>query len=253
MIKVIVEEDSSMNDTELKCFVAVADTLSFTKAAERLYFSVPTVTHHIQMLERELGTELFVRTKKKVTMTDAGRIFYINAKQLLSQERLAVQNVKNLQAEKILRIGCTSNSEAFRLIPLLKDMKETYPSIIPEMHVENFDAVLRDLDMEVIDFALGSKTMVEGSSMQYRQLCHIKIYAAFGVQNPLAEKESLTFEDLKDQPLLMMSSQMVPFSDNYPITSLFTTHAAHNHDTVIDLRCLSFSYCRLRGINHSGL
>ena len=52
-----------MNDTELRCFVAVADTLSFTKAAERLYFSVPTVTHHIQMLERELATELFVRTQ----------------------------------------------------------------------------------------------------------------------------------------------------------------------------------------------
>ena len=229
-----------MNDTELRCFVAVADTLSFTKAAERLYFSVPTVTHHIQMLERELATELFVRTKQKVTMTAAGRVFYINAKQLLSQERLAVQNVKNLQADKILRIGCTSNSEAFRLIPLLKGLKTKYPSVIPEIHVENYDAVLRDLDMELIDFALGSKTMVEGSRLEYMKLCPVKVYIAVNFQNPLAARKSVIFEDLGDQPLLLMSPQMVPFNDNYPITKLFTTHAANNYDKMIDLEADAF-------------
>ena len=48
-----------MNTQQLKCFVCVADKLNFTKAAEELFLSVPTVTHHIKNLEEELGTLLF--------------------------------------------------------------------------------------------------------------------------------------------------------------------------------------------------
>lgn len=61
---------------KLKCFVAVADKLSFTQAAEELYFSVPTVTHHIKSLEEQMGVQLLFRDKHSVRLTPAGETFY---------------------------------------------------------------------------------------------------------------------------------------------------------------------------------
>ncbi len=229
-----------MNDTELKCFIAVADTLSFTKAAERMYFSVATVTHHIQVLERELDTQLFIRTKKQVALTDAGKIFYISAKQLLTQERLAINNLKELREGRILRIGCTSNSEAFRLIPLLKKLKTAYHNIIPEIHVEDYNAILRDLEMESIDFALGSKAMARNTGLQYTELCYLRIYASFNVDNPLSRRKSICFDELRDHTLLMLSEKMVPFDEDSPIGDLFAAHATMHHDKVIDLEADAF-------------
>ena len=74
-----------MNTQQLKCFVCVADKLNFTKAAEELFLSVPTVTHHIKNLEEELGTLLFIRTSKIVKLTDAGNHFYADAKDILDK------------------------------------------------------------------------------------------------------------------------------------------------------------------------
>lgn len=70
---------------KLKCFVAVADKLSFTRAADELYFSVPTVTHHIKSLEEQMGVQLLFRDKHSVRLTPAGETFYPVARDILSK------------------------------------------------------------------------------------------------------------------------------------------------------------------------
>ena len=72
-----------MNSQELKCFVVAADRLNFTRAAKELYVTPPTVTHHIQHLEEELGVKLFIRNSKSVQLTTAGEIFYHDAHDIL--------------------------------------------------------------------------------------------------------------------------------------------------------------------------
>lgn len=72
-----------MNSQELKCFVVAADRLNFTRAAKELYVTPPTVTHHIQHLENELGVKLFIRDSKSVQLTTAGEIFYHDAHDIL--------------------------------------------------------------------------------------------------------------------------------------------------------------------------
>lgn len=64
-----------MNSQELKCFVVAADRLNFTRAAKELYVTPPTVTHHIQHLEEELGVKLFIRDSKSVQLTTAVKSF----------------------------------------------------------------------------------------------------------------------------------------------------------------------------------
>ena len=99
-----------MNTQQLECFTCVADKLNFTKAAEELYLSTPTVTHHIKSLEEELGTKLFHRTSKMVQLTETGALFYSDAKDILnkidlSQKKIVKASTRNLS---FLRIGCSS-------------------------------------------------------------------------------------------------------------------------------------------------
>ena len=231
-----------MNDIQLCCFIAAADTLNFSKAAEQMYFSKATVTHYIQTLESELGTKLFIRTKKSVSLTEAGRIFCIHARSLLEQERLAVQNVRNMKLEKYLRIGCTSNSEAFRIIPFLKKLRRSCPDVIPEINVKNYSEVVRNLDMESMDVAVGSRAMVKNTALQYTELGSTKLYAAVNAQSPLSVRQSIRFDELEGKPLLTLSPQMIPFDGDNLLESLFAAHAARNNDMVIDLEANAFPF-----------
>ena len=63
-----------MNTTQVKCFLALAETLNFTKAAARLYMSQPGLSRQISSLEQELNTQLFIRGQKGVSMTPAGAL-----------------------------------------------------------------------------------------------------------------------------------------------------------------------------------
>lgn len=91
-----------MTTQQLQCFIQVAELLNFTQAAKELYLSVPTVTHHIQMLEEELETKLFYRNSKMVKLTDKGLAFYQDAKDILDKiNRSKTHLQKNKQEKKL--------------------------------------------------------------------------------------------------------------------------------------------------------
>ena len=72
-----------MNVFQLSCFLAVADNLSFARAAAGLHITQPAVTQQIRALEKELGVRLFVRTTRTVRLTEEGRSFYGDARRIV--------------------------------------------------------------------------------------------------------------------------------------------------------------------------
>lgn len=94
----------------LRYFVAVAEELHFTRAAERLHIGQPPLSHQIQMLEGEVGAALFERSKRWVRLTEAGRLFLDDARRILALSEQAVETARRAGRGEVgeLRIGFTS-------------------------------------------------------------------------------------------------------------------------------------------------
>jgi len=144
---------------QLEIFCTVAELKSFSRAAEALFLSQPTVTSHISTLEKRLGVKLFDRTTRKVTLTPAGKLFYRHAKTVLAAHEAAMQELFRFQGGLIgrLTLGASTIPAHYLLPSLMAKFRREFPETQLIMRVgssgEILDGVLNgELDMGVIGF-----------------------------------------------------------------------------------------------------
>lgn len=155
-----------MTTQQLQCFLRVAERLNFTKAAEELYLSVPTVTHHIQNLETELGTKLLIRTSRKVQLTPAGISFYQDASEIYGKILVAAKRIHNLDRKgvQVLRIGCVTNAELERLTLPLKKLHREFPKSLPHITVDDYFKLEKMFENKQLDVIISTRTMTQDLS-----------------------------------------------------------------------------------------
>jgi DNA-binding transcriptional LysR family regulator len=115
----------------LTSFIAVAEQLSFVRAADRLYLSQPALTGQIQRLEEELGVQLLARNRRSVKLTDAGKVFLVEARATLLRARQAADRAQKAARGEIgrLRIGFVS-SAALEIVPsIVVAFRKQYPEV----------------------------------------------------------------------------------------------------------------------------
>src|SRR5688572_22101306 len=104
----------------LRYFIAVAEELNFSRAAQRLHMAQPPLSAAIRQLERELGVDLFVRTTREVRLTDAGRAFLRGARRTLADADRAAEDAKRAAAGELGRLRLAySWSTRFETLPTL--------------------------------------------------------------------------------------------------------------------------------------
>lgn len=113
---------------QLRCFVAVARSLSFAGAAQQLYLSQPAVTRQIQTLESELGVRLLERSRHSVVLTAAGVNFLTDAADILDRLELAVQRVRE-DARQTLHLGWEDSLQSDRLPRIYAAYRQRYPAV----------------------------------------------------------------------------------------------------------------------------
>ncbi len=144
----------------LRYFVAVAEELHFTRAAERLNIAQPPLSQQIRALEGELGVELFARTRRSVALTDAGQALLIRARELLASTLALPDELQRVARGEVgqLRIGFSST---LPLTKLLRDVvaahRRTHPDValhLREMHTTlQFDALRRgEMDVGLVRY-----------------------------------------------------------------------------------------------------
>lgn len=192
-----------MTTQQLQCFLRVAERLNFTKAAEELYLSVPTVTHHIQNLETELGTKLLIRTSRKVQLTPAGVSFYQDASEIYGKILVAAKRIHNLDRKgvQVLRIGCVTNTEMERLALPLKRLHQEFPKSLPQITVDDYFKLEKMFENKQLDVIISTRTMTEDlSTGLFIPVCQMnelavmspEVYAELGYDSASAPDDNLT-------------------------------------------------------------
>jgi DNA-binding transcriptional LysR family regulator len=115
----------------LRYFIAVAEELNFSRAAERLHMAQPPLSAAIRQLERELGVDLFTRTTREVTLTDAGRAFLEGARRTLADAERATEDAKRAGAGELGRLRLAySWSTRFETLPSLgRAFRAAHPGV----------------------------------------------------------------------------------------------------------------------------
>ena len=232
-----------MTTQQLQCFLRVAERLNFTKAAEELYLSVPTVTHHIQNLEAELGTKLLIRTSRKVQLTPAGVSFYQDASEIYGKIMVAAKRIHNLDRKgvQVLRIGCVTNTELERLTLPLKKLHQEFPKKLPQIIVNDYFKLEKMFENKQLDVIISTRTMTEDlSTGSFIPVCQMnelavmspEMYEELGYDSA-AQISEFHLDAARDYPLITLHQRLLPFRSNNKFQQEMMTYL-HSH---IHLAC----------------
>ena len=196
----------------LRYFIAVAEELHFTKAAERLHIAQPPLSQQIQQLEAELKVKLFHRqTKRQVQLTEAGKVFLQEAYQLLVQLETAValtQRIGRGQTGR-LRIGFTS-LVIYDLLPLiLQQFHEQFQEVelvLRELTTSQQEQALKD---SLIDVGFAHPPL-EDDTLSYKCIHKQTLVVALPSTHSLAQPEQISVRSLLNEPLIVFPRYLAP-------------------------------------------
>jgi DNA-binding transcriptional LysR family regulator len=191
----------------LRYFVAVAEELSFTRAAERLHIGQPPLSHQIQMLEAEVGAQLLERSKRWVRLTEAGKLFLDDARRVLSLSEQAMLTARRAERGEAgeLRVGFTFSTPLTPLFAtVINRYRQRYPGVtltLQEMStLGQIDAIAgRELDLGLV--RPPETTLPD--ALELTVLRRDPLVLVLPVDHPLAARQSIAVRDLRDQPLVM--------------------------------------------------
>ena len=201
-----------MYNPQLETFLKVADAGSFNKAAEQSFITPTAVIKQINLLEADLGVQLFERTHRGLKLTKAGKSLYRDSKYIIQYCRDSVVRAQNAmqEDEQIIRIGTSPMTPAQVLLALWPKIHEYCPNmkfqLIPfENTPENAREILANLGQN-IDIVAGifDDTLLDLRRCKGFELSRAPICCAVSINHPLAEKEKLQISDLHGENLMLM-------------------------------------------------
>ena len=174
----------------LRYFLTVAKEQSFTKAAEQLHITQPTLSRQMAAFEEELGVTLFIRSGKKISLTEEGILLKRRALEILNLEEKTLEELKGKEdvVEGNIIIGCGEFAAVETLAEICKTYKEKYPLVQIVLHTATADAVY-EMDTEGLDY------------IRITDCDHWCV--GMRPDDPLAEKEFIRKEDLIGKPLIL--------------------------------------------------
>lgn len=195
---------------ELETFLAVAETASFSQAAERMHITQPSVTARIQRLEAALGTALFTRTTRRVELTEDGR-------RVEAATHVALRGLRDLvgefrqrarQARQRVVVAATPTLAARSLPAIIHAYCERYPDIQVELRDAKYTDALASLDSGEADVAVMSLDEIDLSDYQYQHLWNGTMELVVPSIHPFAGMESVGARELAFHPLMLIEQYL---------------------------------------------
>lgn len=189
----------------LRYFVAVADALNFSRAAQQLHIAQPPLSRQIRQLEDDVGVQLFVRNKRRVELTNAGRVFLEEAKKLIIEARNAVDMARHAQQGEggTIRIAIASGLGGF-----VNRVVANYCRRSPAINIE-----CKDIFSTIQNEALRERKIDIGFLRppvdQVNLDCEMLFEESFAVvlpkAHPMAKRRALRLREIADEPLIVFN------------------------------------------------
>lgn len=208
-----------MKLSQLEYFCSVVRCGSVTLAAQKLFVTQPAVSGAIRELEREFSVNLFTHNRNKLVLTEDGRRFYERAEALLREVETATAQLHDLgNATQSLCVGIPPLWGTTFFPDLLRDFHEKYPNIHLTFYEYGSSRAAALVQEEELDVALVNMNLSDPDKFYSVGIGRDHFVAAVDPAHPLAERESVTLEELASYPLVMYNTDSV---QNHSIRSRF--------------------------------
>lgn len=199
---------------QIDYFLAVAEHLSFTEAAKSLYISQPSLSKQIAVFEKEVGVQLFFRTKRSVRLTPAGTLLFKEFKVIREHMESAIEKAKkpDLGEYSTITIGCLEAMNTDTLLNnRIKAFRKKFPGVNVSIERHSFKTLREKLMNRSIDviFTL-SFELDKSMGILWDEVYKTTSTIGMASTHYLADRENITMEDLRDQNFVMISRDESP-------------------------------------------
>lgn len=194
-----------MNLKQLESFSYIIETNSFSEAAKKLFLTQPTISSHISLLEKELSTQLLIRTTKDVIPTDAGKKLYTYAKQMLQIQNTILEefHVKSEDEKNVITLGASSIPEQYILPEILPKYLKKNKNEFKIGQGDSFEIINQVVNKEIEIGLVG--TQIETSNCIFEPFYKDKLVVITPVNQKYLQmkEEGFHIKDLLKEPIIM--------------------------------------------------
>lgn len=191
---------------QLECFIAAAQEESFVAAAKKLITTQPVITYQIGTLEKEMGVQLFDRSKRRVSLSAAGMVFYDDARALVADCRAAVERAQAVSRHERsrLRIGIRRFSNYGDISEMIRQLSEVFPDVHADMIVQSGFEPLQNLRTGATHISyLFDAECEDCDDIAFEPLYPMYRYMLMPEDHPLAKLESAPLEAFRGERLIL--------------------------------------------------
>lgn len=184
----------------IKEFAVLAETQYYAEAAEKMFISPSSLTRHIQLMEKEFGKPLFIRTSRKVKLTEFGESFLVYAKKIIYHyEEFCENHLVAVRREKKIIVGCSGGLAPHNVGTMISRFRKDNPEIEMEyIHIRP-ESQLEMLHDNMYDFLITEEDRVSGTEFNYLVCGEDDYVLAIPETHFLAGKEKITIPEIADQ------------------------------------------------------
>jgi LysR family hydrogen peroxide-inducible transcriptional activator len=190
---------------QLRYVCAIAETGSFSRAAERCQVAQPSLSQQVLKLEEDLGSKLFDRLGRSIRLTEAGRAFLPHARSILTQMETARSSVTDKCADVrgSVSVGVIPTIAPYLMPHYTRDFTRKHPEAKLRIVEETTPILLESLRNLSIDLAILALPL-RHKDLELFPLCTEPLFAVLPKEHPLAGSESLALKDLRGEPFVML-------------------------------------------------
>jgi DNA-binding transcriptional LysR family regulator len=207
-----------MNLDQLRCFVVLAKTLNFRRAAEQLHMAQPSLTRLISRMEKELGVKLIDRTTRQVKLTKAGEVLVTEAQAVLLRTEQAIRVVRQTAMQESGQLGVAfTDKSLYTVVPkVLSVFRDRFPHVELEILEACTEKQVEALQLAKVDVGFLHPPLRD-TSLALLPIYREPMLLALPIDSPLSLQTTVTWSDLVNETLILHPREEGPVLYDYII------------------------------------